>query len=393
METPPGRCRGGAVGGIHRRDAVASVLPEDMPSFAGAPQMARLTTTVKIMPDLTGPRVVALLYDGLCTFEFGIVAEVFGLARPEMGPDWYRFASAAIEPGPLRAHGGFTLQPDAGPELIDTADLIVVPGWKGAGVPVPGDLTRRLRAAHARGARLASICSGAFVLTATGLLDGRTVTTHWRYASAMRALFPKVEVDERSLYREADGLFTSAGSAAGIDLMIEIVRRDFGPAAANSVARRIVMPAHRSGGQAQFLERPVRIRRDTEIAPLLDRVREQLHLPWPIATLAREARMSPRTFLRRFAEATGTSPGEWLAEARVEAARQLLSETRRPVEEIAAAVGLGSAHALRHQFRTRLSLSPTDYRRRFASAQPPAAGDSPLGTQAPAPVAPGDGTG
>ncbi|MGH2340538.1 transcriptional regulator FtrA [Segnochrobactraceae bacterium EtOH-i3] len=318
-------------------------------------------------PPLTGPRVVALLYDGLCTFEFGIVAEVFGLARPEMGPGWYRFASAAIEPGPLRAHGGFSLLPDAGAERIESADLIVVPGWKGIDAAVPEALVARLRAAHARGARLASICSGAVVLAATGLLDGRTATTHWRYAEAMRARFPAVDIDARSLYREADRVFTSAGSAAGIDLMIEIVRQDFGPDAANSVARRIVMPAHRGGGQAQFLERPVRIRAETDLAPLLDQVRTGLHLPWTIATLARAARMSPRTFLRRFAEATGTSPGEWLTEARMAEAQRLLSETRRPVDEIAAAVGLGSGHALRHQFRTRLSLSPTDYRRRFAT--------------------------
>lgn len=320
--------------------------------------------------DLTGPRVVALLYDGLCTFEFGIAAEVFGLARPEMGAGWYRFASSAIEPGPLRAHGGFRLLPDAGPELIDTADLVIVPGWKGAEAEVPPDLIARLQAAHARGARLVSICSGVFVLAATGLLDGAVATTHWRYAATLRRRFPAITVDEASLYRQSGRIFTSAGSAAGMDLLIEIVRQDFGPAAANSVARRIVMPAHRSGGQAQFLERPVRLRADTEIAPVLDQVRTRLHEPWTIAALAREVRMSPRTFLRRFAEATGTSPGEWLGEARVEAAKEMLSETSRSVEEIADAVGLGSAHALRHQFRTRVKLSPLEYRRRFASDRP-----------------------
>lgn len=326
------------------------------------------------MPNLTGPLVVALLYDGLCTFEFGIVAEVFGLSRPEMGSNWYRFASCAVEDGPLKAHGGFSIVADAGIDLLETADLIVVPGWKSADAPVSQALIEKLREAHARGARLASICSGSFVLAATGLLDGRVATTHWRYADAMRRKFSNVTIDETSLYRASDGIFTSAGSAAGIDLLIEIVRQDYGPAAANSVARRIVMPAHRSGGQAQFLERPVRLRQDTEIAPLLDRVRVHLHQPWPIALLAKESRMSPRTFLRRFAEATGTSPGEWLAEARVEAAKQLLCETRRSIEEIAAAVGFGSAHALRHQFRTRLSLSPIEYRRRFHSGRQPSAG-------------------
>jgi len=322
-------------------------------------------------PQPQGPLVVALLYDGLCTFEFGIVAEVFGLARPEMGPGWYRFASCAIEPGPLRAHGGFQILADGGTDLLEQADLIVAPGWKGADVPVPVGLLERLRSAHARGARLASICSGAFVLAATGLLDGAVATTHWRHADALRRKFPQIEVDETSLYRDSDGIFTSAGSAAGIDLMIEIVRQDFGPAAANSVARRIVMPAHRSGGQAQFLQRPVRIRPDAEVAPVLDRIRLALHKPWTIDAMAREARMSKRTFERRFFEATGSSPGEWLIDERVEAAKHILSSSARTMEEVAEAVGIASAHVLRHHFRRRVKLSPNEYRQRFADEHRP----------------------
>lgn len=312
-----------------------------------------------------GPLVVALLYDGLCTFEFGIVTEVFGLARPEMGPGWYRFASWAIEPGPLRAAGGLSILPEGPADIIDRADIIVVPGWKGADAPVPEDLIERLRLAHARGIRLVSICSGAFVLAATGLLDGKVATTHWRYAETLRAQFPHIEVDDTSLYRETDGIFTSAGSAAGIDLLIEIVRQDFGPQAANSVARRIVMPAHRSGGQAQFLERPVRTRPDTELAPLLDRIRLELHRPWSIDSMAVAAKMSKRTFTRRFSEATGMAPGEWLIDERVEAAKQILISTARPMEEVSEAVGIGSAYALRHHFRHRVKLSPTEYRQRF----------------------------
>ena len=314
-----------------------------------------------------GPLVVAVLYDGLCTFEFGVVAEVFGLARPEMGPDWYRFASCAIEPGLLRAHGGFTIAPDGDCTLIEAADLIVVPGWKGADVPVPDELIERLRVAHNRGARLASICSGAFVLAAPGLLDGKLATTHWRYAEALARQYPKIEVDADSLYRGSDGIFTSAGSAAGIDLLIEIVRQDFGAEAANSVARRMVMPAHRSGGQAQFLERPVRTRPDFAISPLLDKLRVELHLPWTVAGLALEAKMSKRTFERRFSEATGMSPGEWLIDERIEAAKQILISTARPMEEVADAVGIGSAHALRHHFRRKVKLSPSEYRQSFVS--------------------------
>lgn len=321
------------------------------------------------MPNLHGPLVVALLYDRLCTFEFGIVAEVFGLSRPEMGPSWYRFASAAIESGPLRAHGGFKILPDGGLELVEQADMIMVPGWKGIDEAVPEQLIELLQKAHQRGSRLASICSGAFVLAATGLLNGQRVTTHWRYAEALKSRFPAIEVDEASLYCGVNNIFTSAGSAAGIDLMIELVRRDFGPDAANSVARRIVMPAHRSGGQAQFLERPVRTRTDSEIAPLLDRIRQDVHERWTIASMASQARMSRRTFERRFVEATGQGPGEWLIAERVEAAKNILIQSNRPMEEVADAVGFGSAHSLRHHFRAKVSLSPGEFRREFGKRQ------------------------
>jgi AraC family transcriptional regulator, transcriptional activator FtrA len=208
------------------------------------------------------------------------------------------------------------------------------------------------------------------VLAATGLLDGTTVTTHWRYAEALRQRFPAITVDEFALYRGQDNIFTSAGSAAGIDLMIELVRRDFGPEAANSVARRIVMPAHRNGGQAQFLERPVGIRPDSELAPLLDRVRADLRENWTIATMARAARMSRRTFERRFIEATGQGPGEWLIRERVEVAKDYLIRSDRQMEAVAEAVGFGSAHSLRHHFRALVRLSPSEYRREFSSADP-----------------------
>lgn len=314
---------------------------------------------------LTGPSVIALVYDGLCTFEFGIVTEIFGLNRPEMGSNWYRYASAAIDDGPMRAHGGLTVVADGGPDLINTADIIVVPGWRGQDMPVPDDLCQRLCAAHQRGARLVSLCSGAFVLAATGLLDGGTATTHWRYAEALRRRHPSVQVDETSLYRSHDRIFTAAGSAAGIDLLIELVRLDYGAKAANSVARRLVMPAHRTGGQAQFLERPVATREGSEIAPLLDLVRGDLAADWTIASMARQCRMSDRTFLRRFSEATGATPGDWLAAERVDAAKQLLSHGDTAMEDVAQAVGFGSAHTMRHHFRQRLGISPTAYRARF----------------------------
>lgn len=320
---------------------------------------------MKIMPNTVGPLVTALLYDGLCTFEFGIVAEIFGLSRPEMGEGWYRFASCAVEQGPLRAHGGFTILPDAGIDMIDRADIIVVPGWKGVEHPVPEALCERLRQAHERGARLVSICSGAFVLAATGLLDGGIATTHWRYAEALRKRHPAIEVDDSSLYRNHGRIFTSAGSAAGMDLLIEIVRQDFGPDAAISVARRLVMPAHRSGGQAQFLERPVPVRRQSEIAPLLDLMRAEIGAGWTQKRMASECRMSLRTFLRRFGEATGTSPGEWLTTERLEEAKRLLVLGKLGIDEISLAAGLGTADTLRHHFRKRIGISPREYQMRF----------------------------
>ncbi|MEK1929717.1 MAG: transcriptional regulator FtrA [Pararhizobium sp.] len=322
------------------------------------------------MPNLTGPRVVALLYDGLCTFEFGIVAEIFGLSRPEMGSGWYRFDSCAVDEGPMRAHGGFLIVADHGPEVIEQADIVVVPGWKGADVPIPETLCQRLRAAHMRGARLVSICSGAFVLAATGLLSGGTATTHWRYADKLRQHYPDIEVDDASLYRVHDRIYTSAGSAAGIDLLIEIVRQDFGAAAANSVARRLVMPAHRTGGQAQFLERPVPLREGMEIAPLLDRVRADLTDNWSVDRMARETRMSVRTFLRRFSEATGQTPGDWLVTERVDEAKYLLRQGDASMETVALAVGFGSSHTLRHHFRQKIGVSPSKYRARFMIETP-----------------------
>ena len=272
----------------------------------------------------TGPLVVAPVYDGLCTFEFSIVAEIFGLHRPEMGPGWYRFASAAIEPGPLRAHGGLRVTTDGDASLLEQADLIVMAGWKGAQVPVSDEVSQRLRAAWQRGARLASICSGAFVLAATGLLDGQRAATHWRYAKALQARHPSIEVDASVLYAEGDRVYTSAGSAAGMDLMLHIVRSDFGVEAANSVARRLVMPPHRSGGQAQFIERPVPQDGDQRLVQLLDAVRSDLQAPWTVEQMACRVAMSPRTFLRRFAELTGQSPGQWVVAERVEHAKRLL---------------------------------------------------------------------
>lgn len=320
------------------------------------------------MPNPSQPSnrtVAAIAYDGMATFEFGIVAEVFGLDRPEMGADWYRLITCAAEPGPLRAAGGLTVTVDRGLEHLRDAETIVMPGWKGVGVTPPEALLDALRQASARGARIVSLCSGAFVLAAAGLLDGGRATTHWRYADAFKAAFPDIALDPDVLYVDRGNVLTSAGSAAGIDLLLHIVRSDFGPEAANTVARRLVVPAHRDGGQAQFIERPVPPRPDGKLAALLDAMRGRLDRTMTIAALAREAAMSERTFLRRFKEMTGSTPADWLLTLRIDCAKQLLEAGSASIEDIAMMAGFGSAATLRMHFRTVIGISPRDYRKRF----------------------------
>lgn len=324
------------------------------------------------MPKLpANPLVVALAYDGLCTFEFGVAVEIFGLDRPELGPGWYRFAVAALEASPLRAAGGVRVVAEGGAALLAEAGTIIVPGWRGAAAPVPPAMAAALRAAHARGARVLSLCSGVFVLAAAGLLAGRRATTHWRYLDALRAAHPDITLVPDVLYVDEGSVLTAAGSAAGIDLCLHLIRRDFGPEAANSVARRLVVPPHREGGQAQYIPRPVPVVREgARLGPLLDRMRGHLDAPQPLEVLAREAGMSLRTFLRRFRDATGLPPGEWLLRQRLDRARELLEagagQGPPRLEDVAAACGFGSAAVLRLHFRRRFGTSPGAYRARFA---------------------------
>ncbi len=331
-----------------------------------------MTTIVKIMPDrpaLThGPLVAVVAYDGLCTFEFGVAYEVFGLPRPEMGPDWYRYQVVAVEDGPLRAAGGLTVTANGGIDRIREADLIVIPGWRAIDAAAPQLLLDALRDANLRGARVMSLCSGITVLAQAGLLAGLKATTHWRYAASIAARFPDIALDPSVLYVDNGAVLTAAGSAAGIDLCLHVVRRDFGTEAANSVARRLVVPPHREGGQAQFIPGPVpRNHEKDRLSPLFDWMRANIASDMPLATLARRAGMSLRSFQRRFEEATGVAPGEWIATARLREAQRLLeTETQADIEEVARLAGYGSAATLRHHFRTRLGVSPAAYRRQFS---------------------------
>ncbi len=232
------------------------------------PLPATMTENVEILTNppvtLSHHKVVVLAYDGLCTFEFGIAVEIFGLPRPEMGDRWYQFAVAAVDDGELRATGGIRLMTDGGMNLLQDAQTIVVPGWRGIDAPVPAALCDALAAAHARGCRIISICSGVFVLAAAGLLNGRRATTHWRYTENLRQRFPLIDVVADVLYVGSDGMMTSAGSAAGIDLCLHLVREDYGIDAANTVARRLVVSPHRDGAQAQQVVRPVAQARESQ---------------------------------------------------------------------------------------------------------------------------------
>lgn len=315
---------------------------------------------------MKGHQVVALAYDGLCAFEFGCVVEMFGLERPELGVDWYDFRVCAAEPGPLRSAAGISLQVPHGLEALEEADTIVIPGWRGVDVPVPEALAAALVRAHARGARIATICSGAFVLAAAGLLDGRRATTHWLYAEALRAAFPAIRVEPDVLYVEDGRLITSAGSAAGLDMLLHLVRSDHGPTIANIIARRLVIPPHRHGGQAQFVERPVPPVRDARFVEVIDHVRANLAHDHSTRDLARRAAMSERTFFRRFRETVGLSPADWIIAERVAAAKDLLETSRLSVEQIALHCGFGAPETLRHHFRRLVGRSPADYRRSFA---------------------------
>ncbi|MEH4658966.1 transcriptional regulator FtrA [Phytobacter diazotrophicus] len=310
--------------------------------------------------------VVALAYDGLCTFEFGVAVEIFGLPRPELGENWYRFAVAAVDEGELRATGGIRIVTEGGVELLEQADTIIVPGWRGAQMPVPETLCQALRQAHQRGCRIMSICSGVFVLAAAGLLNGRKATTHWRYTDLLRPRYPAIEVLEDALYYDEGRVMTSAGSAAGIDLCLHVVRTDFGRDIANNVAQRLVVQPHRDGTQTQKVTAPVaRSRESQSLGKLFDFVHQQLAASHTVESLARHVGMSPRTFLRRFAESTGTTPARWILQARLRRAEELLTQSRMNIDVIAEQIGFSNGAALRHHFQQHYALTPGQFRKKF----------------------------
>ncbi len=311
--------------------------------------------------------VAVLVYDGLCLFELGIAAELFGLPRPELGQPWYRFAVVATDRRVRTAVGGLGLAATHGLETLRRARTIVVPGWKSPEALPSPVLRDALRAAARRGARLLTICSGAFLLGHCGLLEGRRATTHWRYEEAFRRLFPEVELVPDVLYVDDGAIVTSAGSAAGIDAGLHLVRRDFGAAVANEVARRLVVPAHREGGQRQFVARPVPDEPRRGFDRVLAWTRARLDHAITPRDMARAAAMSERNFYRRFRESTGQTPASWLAIERVQHARALLETTKLAPTRVGEAAGFASHETFRAAFRRLVGVSPASYRRTFGA--------------------------
>ena len=313
-------------------------------------------------------RVVALLNPPQSPFELACAAEVFGTVRPDV-PTHYDFRICAERPGPLRTTVGYTMLVDAGLSTLREADTVVIPGWQPASAPAPPAVIAALRAAHRRGARIAAICTGAFVLAQAGLLDGRRATTHWRHSATLAAAFPEVRVDPDVLYVDHGDVATSAGTGAGIDLCLHLVRADHGAAHAAQIARFMVLPPHREGSQLQYVTPAAPARADESLAPLLEWATTQLDTPLTVGRLAERAGLSSRTLARRFTEQLGTSPGQWLLTQRLDATRVLLEQTDLPVEAIATRVGLTSAVNLRRRFRAHVGTTPGAYRRTFGETR------------------------
>lgn len=310
--------------------------------------------------------VAAVFHTDARLFDWGVVSEVFG-HRPHPGErvPSFELRRVAVGARPVRMADGTTVQPTDGLAGLADADIVVVLGSESPHETRPPSLLRALRRSHERGATVVSLCAGAFVLAQAGLLDGRRATTHWALAPTLARDYPAVHVDPDGLFVQEDRVWTSAGTAAGIDLCLELVRRDHGAVVAGRVARRLVMAPHRAGGQAQFIERPVAVVPADPIGPTLDWARAHLDRPLSVADLAAHACLSRRTFLRRFAAATGTTPLRWLTHERVLLAQELLEGGAFGVEQVARRAGLGSAEAMRVQFRRAVGTTPSQYAAAF----------------------------
>jgi len=312
--------------------------------------------------------VAAIVIDRVAPFEFGVVCEVFGIDRTEEGVPPFEFLVCGERPGePLPTGVGAQLIPAHGLDAVERADLVAVPA-AAMRDDYPPAVLDALRKANARGATLLSVCSGAFILGAAGLLDGRNCTTHWRHGQELLARFPSIKLDPDVLFVDDGDIITSAGTAAGIDACLHLVRRELGSNVANVIARRMVVPPQRDGGQRQYVALPIPECDADSLSPVLTWLLDNLRTEHTVADLARHARMSERTFARRFVAETGTTPNKWLTMQRVLRARHLLEDTAMSVEEVADDCGFGSAALMRHHFNKIVGVAPKDYRRTFGAA-------------------------
>jgi transcriptional regulator GlxA family with amidase domain len=309
--------------------------------------------------------VSALVLDGVAPFEFGVICEVFGIDRTADGVPNFDFKICGPEPGKsLRMTVGAHLTPDHGFDSLIGADLVAIPAI--AGPDYPQEALDAVRTAAASGSIILTVCSGAFLAGAAGLLDGRKCTTHWMHADELAALHPTADIDRNVLFVDDGNLITSAGTAAGIDACLHLVRREMGSEVTNIIARRMVVPPQRDGGQRQYIDQPIPVRCSEGFAPHLDWILVNLDKPHTVATLAKRASMSGRTFARRFVDETGRTPMQWVTDQRVLYARRLLEETDLDIDRVADRSGFGTATLLRHHFRRVIGVTPSDYRRRFA---------------------------
>ncbi|MGW1340586.1 helix-turn-helix domain-containing protein [Kribbella sp. NPDC002412] len=308
---------------------------------------------------------VALATAGhLLHFELGVAYEIFGNPPREAAETWYDVQLCG--PGPVKV-GPFSVEPDHGLDRLVSADTVIVPACADVDEPPPAELIDAVRAAHDAGARIASLCTGAFVLGAAGLLDGRRATTHWAHTDVLSARYPLAEVDRDVLYTDNGSVLTSAGKAAAVDLSLHLIHLDHGASVANSVARRLVVPPHRSGGQAQFVATPLEVSGDNRLAQLQSWVLDRLDQPLTVTDMARRVNTSPRHLGRQFRAVTGQTPLQWLLTQRVRRAQELLEKTDQSVESIAVATGMGTATTLRRQFKRVVAVPPDSYRRAFRS--------------------------
>ena len=312
--------------------------------------------------------VSALVLDGLAVFEFGVICEVFGIDRSADGVPNFDFKICGLEAGrSLRTSVGASLTPDHGLDALVGADLLAIPAITGP--EYPQEALDAIRAAADAGSIILTVCSGAFVAGAAGLLDGRPCTTHWMHADELARKFPTARVDRNVLFVDDGNLITSAGTAAGIDACLHLVRRELGSEVTNKIARRMVVPPQRDGGQRQYIDQPIPLRCSDGFAPHLDWILANLDMPHTVGTLAARATMSARTFARRFVDETGRTPMQWVTDQRVLYARRLLEETDLDIDRVADKSGFGTATLLRHHFRRIIGVTPSDYRRRFACGE------------------------